>query len=60
MSTALFRDEVIQALRAQHLGGIRLGRNPSFVLVAWIAVALVSALVAFAVWGPMMRKASLP
>lgn len=60
MSTALFRDEVIQARQAQYLGSIRLGRNPSFALVAWIAMALVAALVAFAVWGQVTRKATVP
>lgn len=60
MSSPLFRDEVIQARQAQYLGAIRLGRNPSFALVAWSAVALCTMLVAFAIAGQVTRKATVP
>lgn len=60
MSSPLFREEVIQARQAQYLGAIRLGRNPSFALVAWVAVTLVGALISFAVWGEVSRKATVP
>ena len=35
----LFRDEVLQERRAQFLGAIRIGRNPSFTVVTIVAVA---------------------
>lgn len=60
VSSPLFRKEVIQARQAKYLGAIRLGRNPSFVLVAWVAVVLVGALISFAVWGEVSRKATVP
>lgn len=50
----------MQARQAQYLGSIRLGRNPSFALVAWMAVALVGALIAFAAQGEVTRKATVP
>ena len=60
MSTPLFRPEVVQAQTAQFLGGIRIGRNPSFVLVACVAIFLGASLVAFAAWGEVTRKARVP
>ncbi|MFT3664436.1 HlyD family secretion protein [Piscinibacter sp.] len=60
MSSALFREEVIQAHRAQYLGAIRLGRSPSFTLMACIAVMLAGVLVAFAAWGQVTRKTAVP
>ncbi len=50
----------MQGRQAKYLGAIRLGRNPNFVLVAWIAVALVAVLVAFAAWAQVTRKATVP
>ena len=60
MSTPLFRQEVIAAQTAQYLGSIRIGRNPRFEAVALVALALAAALVAFAVWGEVTRKARIP
>lgn len=55
----LFRDEVQQERRVQFLGAIRIGRNPSFTLVTALALLLASALVAYATWGEITRKARL-
>lgn len=52
----LFRQEVVQAKQVQWLGGIRIGRNPRFALVAWLSVAMAAALLAFATWGEITRK----
>ena len=60
MSLPLFRPEVMQARQASWLGGIRMGRNPGFSLVAGVALALAGALVAFAAWGQVARKARIP
>ena len=60
MATALFRDEVLQAQKAQWLGSIRIARPPSFGWVTAISVALAIALLAFALWGQITRKARLP
>jgi membrane fusion protein len=57
VSTPLFRPEAVQAQTAQHLGGIRIGRNPRFEAVALTALLLGAALVAFAAWGEVARKA---
>jgi membrane fusion protein len=56
----LFRRKVLQAQRAQHLGTIRLGGPPSFSVVTGVALALALALVSFAMWGHITRKARLP
>ena len=55
----LFRDEVLQERRTQFLGAIRIGRNPSFALVTAVALLLAAALVAYATWGEITRKARL-
>lgn len=60
MSTPLFRPEVVQAQTAQFHGGIRIGRNPQFDLVALVALLLAVALVSFAIWGEITRKARIP
>jgi membrane fusion protein len=53
----LFRPEAIAAHTAQHLGSIRIGRNPRFSVVAWVALLVAAQLIAFAVWGEVTRKA---
>lgn len=60
MTSNLFREEVFAAKRIQWLGTIRLGRPLSFSLVTTIALALAVALIAFAMWGQVSRKARLP
>ena len=60
MSTPLFRPEVMQAQTAQFHGGFRIGRNPRFDLVALVALLLAAALVSFAIWGEITRKARIP
>lgn len=56
-TTPLFRPEAVKAQTAQHLGSIRIGRNPSFEIVALTALLLGASLVAFATWGQVARKA---
>jgi membrane fusion protein len=56
----LFRAEVLQARTAQHLGSIRIGRNPRFALVAWVSIGLAAAFISFATWGQVTRKARIP
>lgn len=60
MSQALFRTEVMQEREASWLGGIRIGKNPGFSLVATVALTLAGALVAFAALGQVARKARIP
>ena len=60
MSSPLFRQEVLDAQSAQYLGSIRIGRNPRHTTVAAMALLLASALVAFAAWGQVTRKARIP
>jgi membrane fusion protein len=60
MSQHLFRPEVMQERQASWLGGIRMGKNPGFSLVAGVALTLAGALVAFAAWGQVARKARIP
>lgn len=61
MSTqSLFRPEVMQERQAAWLGSIRIGKNPGFSLVAGVALGLAGALVAFAAWGQVARKARVP
>lgn len=55
----LFREEVVDARRSHFLGTVRIGRGPSFTLVTIVAVFLAAALVAYAVWGQVTRKARL-
>lgn len=56
----LFRQEVMDAQRVQHLGSIRLGRPLGFSVVTLIAALLAVSLAGFAVWGQFTRKARLP
>ncbi len=60
MNQQLFRLEVMQARQASWLGGICMGKNPGFSLVAGVALTLAGALVAFAAWGQVARKARIP
>ena len=60
MSNPLFRPEVMQAQQASWLGGIRVGKNPGFTLIAGVALVLAGAMVAFAAWGQVARKARIP
>jgi membrane fusion protein len=55
----LFREEALQAKGAQFLGTIRIGRPPSFTLFAATSLVLAAALVAFATWGQITRKARI-
>ncbi len=55
MTTALFRQEVLEAQRAQWLGAIRIARPPSFAWVTGISIVLALALLAFSVWGQVAR-----
>lgn len=55
----LFREEVRAAQAAQWLGSVRLHRPLSFSLVTGITLAIGCALVAFAAWGEVNRKARL-
>lgn len=59
MNTPLFRPEVVAAQTAQHLGTIRIGRNPRFALVAAVALMLAALLIAYAAWGQVTRKARI-
>lgn len=56
---ALFRSEVLEARQAQWLGTIRIGRPLSFRVVTVAAVAMAGALIVFACWGEIARKASV-
>jgi membrane fusion protein len=60
VTTALFRQEVLEAQRAQWLGAIRIARPPSFAWVTGISIVLALALLAFSMWGQITRKARLP
>jgi len=60
MQKTLFRAEVMQERQVSWLGGIRMGKNPGFSLVASVALTLAGALVAFAAWGQVARKARIP
>jgi len=55
----LFRDEVLQERQTQFLGTIRIARNPSFTLVTAVSLLFAAALVAYACWGEVTRKARL-
>jgi membrane fusion protein len=55
----LFRAEVLQAQQAQWLGTIRIGRPLSFTVVTLAALAMAAALIAFACWGEVTRKATV-
>ena len=60
MTTPLFRPEVTLAKQASWLGGIHLAHNPRFSLMAGVALALASALMAFGAWGKVARKVRVP
>ena len=55
----LFREEVRTAQAAQWLGSVRLHRPLSFTLVTGAALGMALALLAFAAWGEVNRKARL-
>jgi membrane fusion protein len=59
-SAPLFRHEVLQARQAQWLGSIRIARPPSFAWVTGVSLTLALMLIAFAVWGEVARKATVP
>ncbi len=59
MTSLLFRSEALEVQRNNFLGTIRIGRNPGFTVVACVALTLAGALVAFATWGQVTRKARL-
>ena len=56
---AFFRHEVLAARESQHLGTIRIGRNPSFAFVTLAAFAMATLLVAYAYFGEITRTAKL-
>ena len=56
---SLFRPEVAAAQTAQWMGSVRLHRPLSFSLVTGSALAIAMALIAFATWGEVNRKAHL-
>lgn len=60
MATSLFREEVLRAHTAQHLGTIRIGHPPRHTFVAAVALVLAGALVAFAAWAQVTRKTRVP
>ncbi|WP_394395620.1 biotin/lipoyl-binding protein [Roseateles sp. LKC17W] len=55
----LFRQEVLEARQAQWLGSIRIGRPLSFSVVTGASLAMAAALIAFACWGEVTRKATV-
>ncbi len=55
----LFREEVAAAQTAQWMGSVRLHRPLSFSVVTGSAIAIAAALIAFATWGEVNRKAHL-
>ena len=59
-TTPLFRQQALDAQQAQYLGSVRIGRNPGFAIVAGVALLLAAALVSFAAWGQIARKARIP
>ena len=60
MSTSLFRQEVLQAQQGRWLGSIRIATRPVFTAVTLVSVLLAAALAAFAAFGQVQRKASVP
>ena len=60
MADTLFRLEAIQAQAVSHLGTVRLSRRPRHTIVAVVALILAGALVAFAAWAQVTRKARVP
>jgi membrane fusion protein len=55
-----FRDEVLSAQGAQHLGAIHIGHGPRFAAIAAASLLFAIALIAFAVLAELTRKARLP
>lgn len=53
-------EKVVQIPQAYWLGGTRMGKNPGVSLVAGVALSLAGALVVFAAWGQVARKARIP
>lgn len=60
MAGSLFRLEALQAQAASHLGAVRIAHRPRHTLVACVALILAGALVAFAAWAQVTRKARVP
>ena len=60
MADSLFRLEALQAQTASHLGAVRIAHRPRHTLVAGVALILAGALVAFAAWAQVTRKARVP
>ena len=60
MAESLFRLEALQAQAASHLGAVRIAHRPRHMLVAGVALILAGALVAFAAWAQVTRKARVP
>ncbi|MEO0027977.1 MAG: Colicin secretion protein CvaA [Pseudomonadota bacterium] len=60
LPTPLFRTEVTQSKQASWLGRILLAHNPSFTVVASVALLLAGALLAFGAWGKVARKVRVP
>ena len=60
MTSQLFRQEALDAQRAQYLGSTRIGRNPRHATVAAVSLLLAGALMAFATWGQVTRKDRVP
>lgn len=56
----LFRKEAVEARQAQFLGSIRIGRQPSFTVVAVTSIFFAVALITFVTLGDFTRKAHLP
>lgn len=55
----LFRREVLETRQTQWLGSIRIGRPLSFSVVTGASLAMATALIAFACWGEVTRKATV-
>lgn len=60
MAGSLFRPEAVQAQAGSHLGTVRIAHRPRHTLVAVVALILAGALVAFAAWAQVTRKARVP
>jgi membrane fusion protein len=60
MAQPLFRQEAMQTHAASHLGAIRIAHRPRHTLVVAVALILAGALVAFAAWAQVTRKARVP
>jgi membrane fusion protein len=58
--SGLFRDEVLRAQRAQHLGSIHISHAPRFALAASVSLVLAASLILFVVLGETTRKTQVP